>query len=139
MVTMLKSEPETRPVCPACGHVDGYHLRHCRIADLERSNAALRQWIHDLQSGMYINCVYCGHRYGPADKVQPTMQAALKAHIEQCPKHPMSALRAENKALMEGLSKMLEYADELYSKYGMHLELKTAIEQAQKLLQQEKT
>ena len=54
-----------------------------------------RRWVNDLQSGMYINCVYCGHRYGPKDKVPCTMADALKQHIEQCPKHPMSSLRAE--------------------------------------------
>ena len=37
----------------------------------------LTQWINDCQSGMYINCVYCGHRYGPEDKVKNTMQEAL--------------------------------------------------------------
>ena len=52
----------------------------------------LEQWIRDLQSGMYVNCVYCGHRYGPKDKVPVAMAEALKQHIAQCPKHPMSAL-----------------------------------------------
>lgn len=34
----------------------------------------LRDWMNDLQSGMYINCVYCGHRYqyGSADIILPT-------------------------------------------------------------------
>jgi hypothetical protein len=27
--------PETRSVCPACGHIDGAHLDHCRIQSLE--------------------------------------------------------------------------------------------------------
>ena len=64
----------------------------------------LKQWVNDLQSGMYINCVYCGHRYGPKDKVPSTMADALKEHIEKCPKHPMSALKKEN----DDLRKMLE-------------------------------
>ena len=55
----------------------------------------LRQWVNDLQSGMYVNCVYCGHRYGPEDKVPSSMADALKAHIEQCPEHPMSHLKAQ--------------------------------------------
>lgn len=64
----------------------------------------LRQWVADLQSGMYINCVYCGHRYGP-DPVTPTSMAdVLKAHVEVCPKHPMSALKAE----VESLKKQLD-------------------------------
>ncbi len=68
-------------------------------AEVER----LQQWIHDLQSGMYINCVYCGHRYGPADNVPATMADVLKKHVEQCPKHPMSELRAERDELKREL------------------------------------
>lgn len=55
----------------------------------------LKTWIDDLQSGMYINCVYCGHRYGPQDNVPASMADVLKEHVEQCPKHPMSKLKAE--------------------------------------------
>jgi len=50
---------------------------------------------------MYINCVYCGHRYGPDDEVPATMAEVLKEHIEQCPEHPMSALKAERDQLAE--------------------------------------
>lgn len=59
---------------------------------MESERDALQQWVHDLQAGMFINCVYCGHRYGPGDEVPATMAEALKEHIEQCQKHPMSAL-----------------------------------------------
>jgi DNA-directed RNA polymerase subunit RPC12/RpoP len=55
----------------------------------------LQKWVSDLQSGMYINCVYCGHRYGPKDKVPTSMADVLKAHVEICPKHPMSKLKAD--------------------------------------------
>ena len=54
--------------------------------------ARLRQWVADLQSGMYVNCVYCGHRYGPADEVPVSMADTLKQHVAQCPDHPMSKL-----------------------------------------------
>ncbi len=63
----------------------------------------LEQWVHDLQSGMFINCVYCGHRYGPDDKVAPTMQQALYDHIAECPKHPLSAAKARIAKLEEAL------------------------------------
>jgi len=53
----------------------------------------LEQWVDDLQSGMFINCVYCGHRYGPRDEVPTSMAQVLKEHVEQCPKHPMSKLK----------------------------------------------
>lgn len=69
-------------------------------ADHERLTA----WIDDLQSGMYVNCVYCGHRYGPGETTPVSMSDALKAHVEQCPQHPMSALRAENERLRAALN-----------------------------------
>ena len=52
------------------------------------------QWVADLQAGMYINCVYCGHRYGPDDEVPASMADVLKAHIEVCPEHPLSKAMA---------------------------------------------
>lgn len=58
----------------------------------------LKKWIDDLQSGMYINCVYCGHRYGPQDKVAASMQDALKVHVSQCPEHPMHQVLAALKS-----------------------------------------
>lgn len=65
------------------------------VAEVER----LQQWVADLQSGLWLNCVYCGHRYGPGE---PT--SALTAHIERCPAHPMSQLRAD----VERLTSLLE-------------------------------
>ncbi|MDD3029802.1 MAG: hypothetical protein PHS57_05940 [Alphaproteobacteria bacterium] len=58
-----------------------------------------KRWVNDLQSGMYVNCVYCGHRYGPGETTPVSMADALKLHIESCPKHPMSALKAEAERL----------------------------------------
>lgn len=68
-------------------------------AEIER----LREWVNDLQSGMYINCVYCGHRYGPSDEVASTMQQALYDHIAVCPEHPLSRANAEIARLKDGL------------------------------------
>jgi hypothetical protein len=81
-----------------------------RLVALDKTQAALlaaykdgrldmQSWVDDLQSGMYINCVYCGHRYGPSDEIPVSMGDTLKAHVEQCPDHPMSQLRAELDAL----------------------------------------
>lgn len=53
----------------------------------------LKQWVDDLQCGRYINCVYCGHRYGPKENVPPSMQDILKAHVMECPKHPMNEFK----------------------------------------------
>ncbi len=69
----------------------------------------LQQWVHDLQSGMYINCVYCGHRYGPDDKVSPTMQQVLYDHITECPKHPLNAAKARIAALEQLLLEITTY------------------------------
>ena len=50
----------------------------------------LQAWVNDLQSGMYVNCVYCGHRYGPLDAPTPVSMAdTLASHIEKCPAHPL--------------------------------------------------
>ena len=61
---------------------------------LQKRVKQLEDWVNDLQSGMYINCVYCGYRYGPRDKVPASMADVLKSHIEKCPDHPMSKLKA---------------------------------------------
>lgn len=63
--------------------------------ELERLKQELekyKQWINDLQNGMYINCVYCGHRYGTSDEVPCSMAEVLKKHVMQCENHPMSKL-----------------------------------------------
>lgn len=64
-----------------------------KIATSEEKIRQLRQWIDDLQSGMYVNCVYCGHRYGPAQDTPVAMADVLKAHIAECSEHPMSKMR----------------------------------------------
>lgn len=72
--------------------------------ELQSEISRLKSWVNDLQSGMYVNCVYCGHRYGQTDEVPVSMADVLKAHIEQCPNHPMSKLRQENEQLKSALS-----------------------------------
>jgi len=62
--------------------------------DFKAECERLKAWVDDLQSGMYINCVYCGHRYGPDSEVPASMADVLKEHIEQCREHPMSKLKA---------------------------------------------
>jgi len=45
-------------------------------------------------------CIYCGGRYGPV-----TLKA-MKAHVNDCEKHPMRALEAKNKELQEALHEL---------------------------------
>lgn len=66
-----------------------------KLAELEAKNQQLTQWVSDCQSGMYINCVYCGHRYGPQEDTPVAMADVLREHIEKCPKHPLSEARAK--------------------------------------------
>lgn len=79
------------------------------VLDLQMSEDSLKarikeleQWVSDLQSGMYINCVYCGHRYGPDPGTPVAMADVLKVHVEQCPKHPLSHASSRT-SLLEGL------------------------------------
>jgi len=64
----------------------------------------LKLWVSDLQSGMYINCVYCGHRYGPSNEAPQAMSEVLTKHIAECPKHPFNHAK---KRIAE-LEKLLE-------------------------------
>ena len=73
--------------------------RREKIKRLAKENVCLRQWVNDIQSGMYVNCVYCGHRYGPDPGTPVAMAEILKQHIEQCPEHPMSALKKQLESL----------------------------------------
>jgi len=74
------------------------------LRDWKNEVSQIQQWINDLQSGMYVNCVYCGHRYGPKDEVPVSMAEVLKQHIEICPKHPMSKLKKELDILKQYLT-----------------------------------
>lgn len=90
------------------------------VHSLYHDREQLKQWVSDCQSGMYINCVYCGHRYGPKgspesipaaeDHGEMTMAEALRRHIEVCEKHPMSALRKAVERLENENTKLRERA-----------------------------
>ena len=75
------------------------------IQELREEIKRLQQMVDDLQSGMYINCVYCGHRFGPKDEVPSTMADVLKEHVKTCPKHPMAVLYAAAREIVAGLDK----------------------------------
>lgn len=82
-------------------------------AELMRENDRLQNWIDDLQAGMYINCVHCGHQYGPDDEVPASMAEILKKHVEQCPEHPMSKLKRNLELSDKMISKLQGQIDRL--------------------------
>ena len=69
------------------------------LNEVKNERDKLKQWVNDLQSGLYINCVYCGYRFGPEKNTPSSMADVLKNHIEKCPNHPMSKLKKENEEL----------------------------------------
>lgn len=57
---------------------------------LEAANDRLWRWVQDLQGGMSVNCVHCGHHFegvGNGD--------LLRQHVMTCPKHPLAAALQE--------------------------------------------
>ena len=77
-----------------------------KIEQQQQEIGSLKNWVNDLQSGMYVNCVYCGHRYGTENETPASMADVLKKHIEECPAHPMSELKALNRDLVTFLRYM---------------------------------
>lgn len=84
---------------------------------LQAENARLTSWVNDLQSGMFVNCVYCGHRYGPKGDTPTSMADILKEHITQCSQHPLSIALAENAELKEKLERAGLMPDD-YERFG---------------------
>jgi len=70
--------------------------------------------VQDLQFGMYINCVYCGHRYGPKDSTPLAMDELLWEHIKTCPKHPRNIVNAKIQKLREAWIKYKAFLQEKY-------------------------
>lgn len=69
--------------------------------NVARKYKILEQWIADLQSGLHINCVYCGHRYPPG--TPDVRDNVLYEHIKICPKHPLSKALVEYEQLQKDL------------------------------------
>ncbi len=70
-------------------------------AQLRAEIARLQDWIDDLQAGLYVNCVYCGHRYGPDDSTPVSQAEILHRHIAGCTAHPMYKIKLENDRLRD--------------------------------------
>lgn len=76
-------------------------LSSAQMLALQSEIFRLERWKDDLLSGMWVNCVYCGHRYGPSESHPVAMATVLKEHIEICPKHPLSKLLANYRLIEE--------------------------------------
>lgn len=65
-----------------------------RLETPEAKIERLETWIKDLLGDKTVNCVYCGHAYGPDPGTPVAMAEVLERHIEACPDHPLAKLRA---------------------------------------------
>ena len=99
------------------------------LAEIER----LEYWVANLQKGTYINCVYCGHCYGPDSKVPATMADVLKKHIAVCDRHPMAKLLVVCKETDHAIDLLLDPGIALDRPYLMKLQnrIKYAITEAE--------
>lgn len=110
----LKEKFET-PLTP--GELEIASFYEQAYQQLQQENERLKQWVNDLHSSMYVNCVYCGHRYGPKENTPVSMSDVLRAHIEKCPMHPMSALKqqiADLTAKLEAAEQKLVISDKYW-------------------------
>ena len=104
--------PDDADGCMFCTEFEGALIAFARqqVEVLEAKIRRLRGWVNDLQAGLYVNCVYCGHRYGPDTETPVSKAQVLKEHIKVCPDHPMSTLTRDLAAHRAMIAKM---ADEL--------------------------
>lgn len=85
----------------------------CGVDELTKEIRRLRQWVSDLQSGAYITCAYCGHRYGPKEGGDPSMVGLYREHVEKCADHPCNVLVREIEAMKVQRSELLNRLNEL--------------------------
>lgn len=95
----------------------------------------LQRWVDDLQSGLWINCVYCGHRYGPGDTTAPTMREALYRHVAACEKHPLAQERKKSQELLETVTRLRAVIEDL--KRAARNRPSVALDQMEKILEGE--
>lgn len=84
-----------------------------RLNEANQTVAAQRRWIEDLQSGQWVNCVFCGHRYIPREASPTDPTALLRSHIASCAKHPLHETR-------EALLELYAWAHEL-QRFAHHM------------------
>lgn len=50
----------------------------------EASVARLRQWVEDLQGDCWVNCIYCGWRFGPMKELPFSTREVFTGHLKKC-------------------------------------------------------
>ena len=114
---LLKREPR---LGPEAEHQKQYLESHLEL-NKDDEIKELKAWVADLQSGMYLNCVYCGHRYGPGVGAD-----VLTTHVEQCPKHPLAAALRDAQELRTALAEARrdnrELSNRLHEKEDDHVD-----------------
>jgi hypothetical protein len=87
----------------------GYRDQQLETLTVERDEA--REWVRRITSEQNtLTCVYCGHAYPPG---APTHGAeVLTAHIEQCEKHPMHAVKASAAAAEGALDQLRSWLED---------------------------
>lgn len=100
--------------CPECVKsnrwVTVYGNRNPKDDDRDAEIERLKKWVDDLQSGIYVNCVYCGYRYGYSEDIPVSMAEVLKEHVESCPKHPMNRLKLDLEQARRDIMFLLSFA-----------------------------
>jgi hypothetical protein len=87
-----KFRPDPRIVVPLLNAARALLTLALQVPELTRERDDARQWVRDLTSTeRVLTCIYCGHAYPPGTPAHGT--PVLTAHIEECEKHPLRALR----------------------------------------------
>jgi CRISPR/Cas system CSM-associated protein Csm2 small subunit len=102
--------PEPK-ACPECARLkDEVERLQLEIGPLYGMTEHLDEEIGRLNGLLYgARCVYCGEVVGKEKQNQHLADDVLREHVEVCPKHPVSKLKAEVERLREVLRAVLAY------------------------------
>jgi hypothetical protein len=103
-VCVFGSRYGDRPQAERVAHaINSTHERICPYrAERDELAVTLEMIVDALNSGIHQHaCSYCGHMI---EGGRPETQAEIRAHMDQCPKHPMNQLRKANEELEDKLA-----------------------------------
>lgn len=96
-----------------CPEADLIKVAANLIEELIGENIRLTNWKNDLLSGMYVNCIYCGHNYGLTEFTPEIMDEELARHVEHCERHPLHEAKETISNLEATIRNMFNYNTEL--------------------------